>query len=44
MCSDLMKHEETKHHQSTNQLGVSLLMAGNLNSPQQMRDWINGYN
>ena len=44
MCSDFMKHEETKMHKSTNQLGMSLLISGNLASPEQMRDWINGYN
>lgn len=44
MCSDVMKHPETQMHQSTNELGMGMLLAGLLNSPQQMRDWINGYN
>lgn len=44
MCSDVMQHPETEMHQSTNRLGMSLMMAGHLESPQQMRDWINGYN
>lgn len=44
MCSDTMKHEETKHHASTNQLGMSMLMGGMLDSRQQMTDWIQGYN
>lgn len=44
MCSDTMKHEETKHHASTNQLGMSLLMAGHLETKEQMTKWIQGYN
>ena len=44
MCSDVMKHEETKMHATTNQLGMSLLMTGNLNTVKQMTDWIQGYN
>jgi hypothetical protein len=44
MMSDVMKHPETEHHASTNQLGTMLLMAGCLSLPAQMRDWILGYN
>jgi hypothetical protein len=44
MASDIMKHEDTKHHAGTNQLGMQLMMSGHLASQQQMREWINGYN
>ena len=44
MCSDVSKHEETKHHLSTNQLGMSLLMGGHLDSKEEMTKWIQGYN
>lgn len=45
MCSDIGKHPETAaRHQSTNQLGMSMLMAGHLGTKQQMTDWIQGYN
>ena len=44
MTSDIMKHPETQMHQATNELGISLLVNGHLESAQQMRDWINGYN
>ncbi len=44
MVSDIMKHPETKMHQETNRLGMSLLMGGHLETAQQMRAWINGYN
>jgi hypothetical protein len=44
MCSDLMKHDETVHHASTNQLGLSLMMGGHLNSKAAMTKWIQGYN
>lgn len=45
MCSDVGKHPETAHHVTgTNPLGVSLLMAGHLNTKKQMTDWIQGYN
>jgi hypothetical protein len=44
MCSDVGKHPETEGHRSTNQLGISLMMAGHLNSEKQITDWIKGYN
>lgn len=44
MCSDLLKHEETKQHESTNRLGMSLLIAGHLKTKEQMTKWIQGYN
>lgn len=44
MCSDVMKHPETEMHDSTNQLGMQLLLGGHLNSDEKMRDWILGYN
>lgn len=44
MCSDVSKHPETEHHLSTNQLGMSMLMAGHLSTAVKMMDWINGYN
>lgn len=44
MCSDLMKHEDTKHHASTNQLGMSLLLGGHLSTKAEMTKWIQGYN
>lgn len=44
MCSDLMKHSETASHQSTNELGMSMLASGMLNTRQKMTEWIQGYN
>lgn len=44
MCSDVGKHPGTAMHETTNQLGLELFVAGQLDSPQQMRNWINGYN
>lgn len=44
MCSDLMKHEETRHHETTNRLGIMMLMAGHLKTSKDMEKWINGYN
>lgn len=44
MASDVMKHEETKHHEMTNSLGVMQLIGGHLDTPEKMRKWINGYN
>lgn len=44
MCSDLMKHPQTAHHQATNAFGMELMMIGALDTPEEMRKWINGYN
>lgn len=43
MCSDLMKHEETKDH-SAMTLGMMLMMNGHLSHPEKMREFINGFN
>jgi hypothetical protein len=43
MASDMNKHPETADSQ-VQVLGMSLLMSGHLETPQQMRDWINGFN
>ncbi len=44
MVSDVMNHPETEHHATTNQLGMSQMMAGLLGTPAAMRHWILGYN
>jgi hypothetical protein len=41
--SDMSKHEGTKDHLAL-QLGMSLLLSGNLSTVVQMRNWINGFN
>ena len=43
MASDLGKHSETKNHVAI-QLGLRLLMTGKLNTPQEMRKFINEFN
>jgi hypothetical protein len=43
MGSDLGKHPETAKHPAI-ELGVMMLMAGQLNSPQEMRKFIEGFN
>lgn len=43
MTSDLNKHPETQGHAAI-QLGMMLLMAGNLNTEHQMTEFINGFN
>lgn len=43
MESDLSKHEETEGH-SAIPLGLSLLINGNLDTPDEMRKFINGFN
>lgn len=43
MASDLTKHPETKDHPGL-QLGMMMLMAGHLSSPQAMREFIEGFN
>jgi hypothetical protein len=43
MASDLGKHPETEGH-SAIQLGLMMLMGGLLNSPAEMRKFIEGFN
>lgn len=43
MISDLRKYPETSSH-SAIELGVMLLMAGQLNTQYQMKDFIEGFN
>jgi len=43
MGSDMRKHPETANHSAIG-LGMMLLMNGNLNTPKEMRDFINGFN
>lgn len=43
MLSDIKKHEETKNH-PTIQLGIMLMMTGNLSSKKQAKDLIEGFN
>lgn len=43
MMSDLGKHKETAGHVGM-RLGVSLLVGGRLNTPREMRKFIEGFN
>ena len=43
MASDLGKHPETKNHSGI-QLGMMMVMAGQLDTPEKMRNFINGFN
>jgi hypothetical protein len=43
MASDMGKHEETKDHAAIN-LGMMLLMSGQLNTQDEMRKFIEGFN
>jgi hypothetical protein len=43
MGSDLGKHPETENHAAI-QLGMTLLMGGQLDSPMKMRKFIEGFN
>lgn len=43
MASDLGKHPETQGHDAI-QLGMLMLMAGRLSTPEKMREFINGFN
>ena len=43
MVSDLNKHEETLGHIGI-KLGIQLMMAGHLSSPDKMRHFIEGFN
>ncbi|MCR4306930.1 MAG: hypothetical protein NUV42_03075 [Candidatus Yonathbacteria bacterium] len=43
MVSDLGKHPETESHAAI-QLGMMLMMSGQLNTVQEMRKFIEGFN
>jgi len=43
MVSDLNKHPETEQHGAI-QLGIMLLMTGQLDTPLKMREFILGFN
>jgi hypothetical protein len=43
MVSDLGKHPKTANHAGI-ELGMMLLMGGHLNTPEQMRKFIEGFN
>ncbi len=43
IVSDLRKHPETANHMGI-ELGIRLIMIGDLNTPQKMRDFIKGFN
>lgn len=43
MASDMNKHPETANH-SAIQLGMQLMMTGNLSTDNQMRKFIEGFN
>ena len=43
MCSDVGKHPETANHGACD-LGVMMLMRGLLNTPAEMRRFIEGFN
>lgn len=43
MASDLGKHPETAGHIGA-EMGVMLLMTGELKSPEEMREFIEGFN
>jgi hypothetical protein len=42
MASDLGKHPETERHLGI-ELGMRLLMGGQMNDPVKMREWIVGF-
>lgn len=42
MCSDLGKHDKTANHGAI-ELGFQMLMAGLLNKPAKMREFIEGF-
>lgn len=45
MISDLGKHDETRSSAEIGgSLGMTLMLAGKLSTPKQMRDFINGFN
>jgi hypothetical protein len=42
MASDLGKHPETEGHRGLD-LGMRLLLGGQLRSPEKMREWVIGF-
>jgi len=43
MMSDMTKHPETINHPATRE-GFILMMSGDLDTPEKMRKFINGFN
>ena len=43
MDSDIRKHEDTANHVGV-ELGMMLMLNGNLSTQREMRDWITGFN
>ena len=43
MTSDLGKHEGTRDHPAAG-LGLQMMMIGSLDTPAEMRKWIEGFN
>lgn len=43
MAADLTKHPETANHHGL-ELGMMLMMSGNLSTPQEMKKFIEGFN
>ncbi len=41
--SDMQKHPETSNHLAL-EMGMTLMFSGNLDTPHQMKDWIDGFN
>ena len=41
--SDMGKHEETSNHLAL-EMGMTLMLFGNLSTNNQMKDWIKGFN
>ena len=41
--SDMTKHDELSNHLALG-MGMALLLGGHLDTPQQMKNWINGFN
>jgi len=41
--SDMGKHPETSNHLAL-EMGMTLLLSGNLSNAHQMKEWINGFN
>lgn len=41
--SDMRKHDETSDHLAL-ELGITLMFSGHLDMPNQMKDWIDGFN
>jgi len=41
--SDMSKHTETSNHLAL-EMGMTLLLSGNLSTQHQMKQWIDGFN